>query len=141
MREKIVPCCESSGQLPRVNSKASRHTFPCCESGEHLFRYGMGCLKTYWKSKNANGYFCSQIDFLEVNCPTGKYPPGHILSSVELCSRLNYNLAVLLHQKGNRLEAIKELEAGLEIDPNSVKIRQFLHGLRQEKMRSQEITP
>ncbi len=63
------------------------------------------------------------------------------LEHVHDFSELNYNLAVLLHQKGNRPEAIKELEAGLEIDPNSVKIRQFLNRLGQEKTRSQGITP
>ena len=41
------------------------------------------------------------------------------------------NLAVLLHQRGDRLEATRVLEAGLKIDPNSVKIRQFLQRLRQ----------
>jgi tetratricopeptide (TPR) repeat protein len=54
------------------------------------------------------------------------------LEHVHDFSDLNYNLAVLLHQQGNRPEAIQELEAGLKIDPNSVKIRQFLHGLRQQ---------
>jgi tetratricopeptide (TPR) repeat protein len=54
------------------------------------------------------------------------------LEHVHDFSDLNYNLAVSLHQQGNRPEAIQELEAGLKIDPNSVKIRQFLHGLRQE---------
>jgi tetratricopeptide (TPR) repeat protein len=58
------------------------------------------------------------------------------LEHVHDFSDLNYNLAVLLHQQGNRPEAIKELEAGLKIDPNSVKIRQFLHGLRQEDTQS-----
>ena len=45
-------------------------------------------------------------------------------------SDLNYNLAVSLHQQGNRPAAIKELEAGIRMDPNSVKIRQLLHGLK-----------
>ena len=51
------------------------------------------------------------------------------LEHVRDFSELNYNLAVLLHQQGHRLDAIKELEAGLEIDPNSMKIRRFLDGL------------
>ncbi len=62
------------------------------------------------------------------------------LEHVHDFSELNYNLAVLLHQHGNRPEAIKELEAGLRIDPNSVKIRQFLHGLRQEDTQSRGVT-
>ena len=52
------------------------------------------------------------------------------LEHVHDFSELNYNLAFLLQQQGNLPEAIKQLEAGLEIDPNSVKIRQFLDGLR-----------
>jgi tetratricopeptide (TPR) repeat protein len=58
------------------------------------------------------------------------------LARVHDFSDLNYNLAVLLHQSGNRPEAIKELEAGLKIDPNSAKIRQFLRELTQEATRS-----
>ncbi|KPK34070.1 MAG: hypothetical protein AMJ65_18910 [Phycisphaerae bacterium SG8_4] len=53
------------------------------------------------------------------------------LERVHDFSELNYNLAVLLHQRGDRSEAIKQLETGLEIDPNSVKIRKFLERLRQ----------
>jgi len=62
------------------------------------------------------------------------------LKHVHDFSDLNYNLAVLLHQRGNRPEAIQELEAGLKIDPNSVKIRQFLQGIRQEDTQSRGIT-
>ena len=61
------------------------------------------------------------------------------LEQVQDLSDLNYNLAVLLHERGNRPEAIQELEAGLKIDPNSVKMRQFLHELRQEDTRGREI--
>jgi tetratricopeptide (TPR) repeat protein len=52
------------------------------------------------------------------------------LEHVHDFSELNHNLAVLLHQRGDRLEATRVLEAGLKIDPNSVKIRQFLYRLR-----------
>ena len=62
------------------------------------------------------------------------------LEHVHDFSDLNYNLAVSLRQNGNRPEAIKELEAGLKIDPNSVKIRQLLHELRQEDTHSGGMT-
>jgi tetratricopeptide (TPR) repeat protein len=63
------------------------------------------------------------------------------LEQVHDFSELNHNLAVLLHQRGDRLEATRVLEAGLEIDPNSVKIRQFLQRLRQQQAPGRPIGP
>ncbi len=62
------------------------------------------------------------------------------LEHVHDFSDLNYNLAVVLHQQGDHPEAIQELETGLKIDPNSVKIRQLLHELRQEDRQSRGVT-
>ncbi|MCL5280169.1 MAG: tetratricopeptide repeat protein [Planctomycetes bacterium] len=73
---------------------------------------------------NLGGILYSKGDVLEAIAIYRK-----ALEHVHDFSDLNYNLAVLLQQQGNRPEAIQELEAGLQIDPNSMKIRRFLHAI------------